>query len=182
MKKMAGFFVLLLLLLAPVSAADGAVLGSSAVSASCGDVVTIQFDIQDNPGLAAWMIELRWDSSGLSVVENSVRAASAFSNGTLLSSSKGDGVLYVSWFNTRNNVANGSVFSVDFRISAQANADSYEISVIPSAPDTIDEKERLVAISAENVRITVLDPKPNPVCGPDGYRRRKQLRLQLYSQ
>ena len=51
----------------------------------------------------------------MSVVENSVRAASAFSNGTLLSSSKGDGVLYVSWFNTRNNVANGSVFSVDFR-------------------------------------------------------------------
>ena len=165
MKKMAGFFALLLLLLAPVSAADGAVLGSSAVSASCGEVVTIQFDIQDNPGLAAWMIELRWDSSGLSVVEDSVRAASAFSNGTLLSSSKGDGVLYVSWFHARNNVANGSVFSVDFRISEQANADSYEISVIPSAPNTIDEKECMVKISAENARITVLDPKKSAMPG-----------------
>lgn len=160
MKKTVVWLVLLALLLSlSVSAAGGAQLGGGEISASCGETVTVRFDLRDNPGIAAWVVELRWDPEGLSVVDGSVAAAEAFSDGTILSSAKSSGVLYISWFAMRNSTADGAAFSVDFRVSDRAKAASYEITVIPSAQNTLNEREQEVTLSATGAKVTVLDPK-----------------------
>ena len=136
--RLAIVFLIVLLLPTKVLAA-GAEAKGKALSAKAGDTITFSVDLSGNPGLAAWLFHLTWDEDVLQYVPDSVEAGKGFSSGALLENAEA-GKLAVSWYNTKDVEENGTVFTAQFTVLADAYSGEYEIGVDCSAPNTISSR------------------------------------------
>ncbi len=140
----------------------------SEVDVSPGETAEISVAISGNPGMAAWMFEVSWDTSALTldISDGAAEVGEAFSGGTLLAKQTEQG-LNVTWFSIRNVSADGDLFR--FRVKANARAGgSYPITVDCSAENTIDAQENPVKVYSGSGRVTVSGTSDPPAEGGGG--------------
>ncbi len=148
----------LLLGVFPASAAsDPALVGSQAISAP-GETVTITLNLQSNPGLAAWKIDLAWDTSVLSLCPQTVALNTEFSKGMLVENSKEEGKLCLVWANTENVHADGDLITLDFLVASDAPSGVYPITITTSG--TRAQDGTIVTVRCENAAITLPGQEP----------------------
>ena len=151
--------------------------GTPTVSISSGEVqpggeVTLTVSIKDNPGLAATLLYIYYDTSVFEVDHNEgVQAVGKFeSQGSLLTNSIAaakqsgryegdigkDGLLAL-WFNTsgRDTAEDGSVMTITLAAKNTAGNGDYSVSVGVSANDTCNQYEEDVVLNTVPGTITV---------------------------
>ena len=174
----AGFCaVMLFLFLAcmPVAAVDAATAAVTNVEIETEETAEVTVTITENPGLAAWMFELHWDTDALTLDDKNevpVKEGSGFSGGTLLYKKTDDGVR-VSWFNMQNVSADGTLFTLRLRAGADASG-IWPIEIICSQKNTINVDEQEIPIVTVNGAVTVgntnssgNEPEPSTIPPPD---------------
>lgn len=112
--------------------------------------------------MAAWMFEVSWDTSALSLdtSDGAAMLGKAFSGGTLLAKQTERG-LTVSWFSIRDISTDGELFRFRVKASAGAN-ESYPITVNCSTENTIDALEHPVKVYPGSGRVTVAGVSERP--------------------
>ena len=157
--KWVSILLCLLLCAAQVLAADSAAVTAGSVTAERGARVELPIAISGNPGLAAWMFEVSWDTAALALTpsEETVVAGEAFRSGTLLTHQKDDGTLTVSWFTTKNVKADGELFTLRLTVRDTAGGE-YPIAVTCSQENTLNVQEQPVPITVHAGSVTV--PRP----------------------
>lgn len=137
-------------------ASTPAVVTVSSETASSGEAIALTIDVSDNPGMAAWMFDLSWDPTALSLnMEGGkpVEAGDPFAPGTLLFKQL-DGGVRVSWFNTQNVVQSGTLFTLFLRVSPEASG-TYPVKIQCSDVNTINADEALVEVDTRDGSVTV---------------------------
>ena len=117
--------------------------------------------MQDNPGIAGYMIKLSYDKTMLApdldasdaTALTPVVDAGAF-GGTLSARITTTGMT-VLWYNTQNVTADGPLFTLHFTVTEEAAAGEYPITLSYEKPDTIDENGTPVTFAVRNSVITV---------------------------
>ena len=163
MKRLIVLLLLLSMLFCTYCSAEesAAVLAGSDHAAAPGETVTVTLDLRDNPGLAAWKVELAWDAAALSLDKQSIALSGAFSNGMFVKNADTDGKLSLVWANTENVASDGALFTLTFTVSPQAHPGTYAITVTTSG--TYDENGEKVTVASANAGITLPDTAPaNP--------------------
>ena len=164
MKKTIVFLLILALaisLLMPVyvSAESGqpATVYADNVTAS-GDTVEVSVRISNNPGLAAFLINLKYDRTVFSIAkqdgELAITQGNFSSAGTLIGTENKSGCK-VTWFNTNDVRSDGILFKVILNVADGAEIGKYPINVSYSTKDTVNKDEELVPMSCANGSVTV---------------------------
>ena len=179
-KNIQMFFLLGILLLAAggstASAADAAVVSVSSEAASAGNDIAINVSITGNPGLAAWMFELDWDTEALlfdAATDKTVIVGDPFAAGTMVFKKTDSGVR-VTWFSTTDNEMDGVLFTVHVRPAASASG-TYPVGIACSDVNTINVKEEQVAVNVKAGSVTIdkasgggaSEPEPPPFSEPN---------------
>jgi len=149
-------------------AANSATAWVSDSSVSPEETTELSIHLSGNPGLAAWMFELSWDTNAFTLDTGNglAQVGDAFSTGTLLAHQKEDSSLTVSWYSARNVSADGEIFTIKLKANSNASG-SYPVNITCSAENTINAAEQLVPVSCNNGSITVLGTaQPTPITTP----------------
>lgn len=74
-------------------AANSPTVSVSSTSITSGETAELSVSLSGNPGLAAWMFELTWDASALSLdtADGTAQVGEAFASGTFLTRQKEGG-------------------------------------------------------------------------------------------
>lgn len=165
--------VFLLLGLAPAAlAAETPEISLSSGSAKAGETVTLTVHMKNNPGLAAFLIYLYFDTdtfavdptadiqlegsfkTGGGMIGNSIAAAKK--NGQYKGDKGKDGIL-VLWYSGTgaDNESDGAVLKVKFHVSDDAANGTYQVGIGYSKSDTGSGNGERVALSARAGSITV---------------------------
>ena len=145
------------------AAEEGCVYGEK-VETQRGQTVCFPVSIKNNPGIAATMIQVSWESDDISIAYDSngaarIQAGNVFKTGNTSSNYKEKSATF-SWFGDANNTQNGTAFSIYFNVSDKADYGAYKIHVTCLQNQTINEKEEPVEIKSEDGEIVVVDPTP----------------------
>lgn len=158
-KRVFAPLILLWLLCVPLltqAAAAGAAVSVSAGQVRPGESVEVSVRIAGNPGLAAWMFRVSWDTGALSLdlsEGGAAEAGPAFAAGTLLAKQTDTG-LTTSWFSINEVDAGGELFRFRLKASPSASGE-YPITVTCSEQNTINIQEEQVAVSGGSGTVTV---------------------------
>ena len=147
----------------------------SSGQAQAGERVELEVSIRDNPGLAAFMLYLSFDTSVFSLsVDEDVEGAGKFgSSGSVVCSEQSDG-LTVLWFNGsgRNVAADGAMLTVTLSVAATAKPGAYPVRLDYDFENTANGDEEPVALSTVSGTVTVtggattggsvVQPEPEP--------------------
>ena len=163
MRRAVGAALLLTFVLCIHSFADreAGIIFSPELSVKAGGIAEISVEIKNNPGLAAWLIELRWDASTFSV-EGDVQSGESFVSGSMLSRVDKPGSLSVNWYNVKNVTEDGVLFTVRLRAADGLETGDCEIVLNCSEKNTINLDEELVPVSTEPIRIHIEGPSLSP--------------------
>lgn len=165
MKKIRRAFWGLILSLLLTGTALGAQIPKITVgsaSGNAGDTVILPVGIQQNSGLAGWMLEISWDPAVLELGAN-VTPGSAFSGGTLLPGKAQDGKLRVFWYSTGNQSADGTMLTLQFKIVDSAKGGRCNVEVQALADNTVDENGNLVTVQTSGGSVQVIESPQKPV-------------------
>ena len=121
MKKLVSILVAIMLIVSSVSiiAANTCDISVTSVNIS-GDTVEVPVVISNNPGIAAAMLEIEFDTDALEPV--SIKKGTVFSKGTFTSNVQQDIALSslktvkVNWVYSANVKTNGTMFTVTFKV------------------------------------------------------------------
>lgn len=156
----------------PALAAETPTVSISSGTVAPGGDVTLTVSIRDNPGIAAMILYVYYDTSVFSMEpDKDIRASGTFaSSGSLLGNTiarakevgryngdpEQDGVLAY-WIDSSGlNVADdGSMMSVRFHAKSDAKEEAYEIRLGYSSVDTCNEDLGLVTLALEPGTLTV---------------------------
>lgn len=139
--------MLSLSVLVPVHAAEGAVVTAQKVAAKPGDTVTVDLTLSNNPGVAAIILTVRYDSSALT--------QSAAANGVLFESMEaGRNLVFAS---ASDVTANGILATLTFKVADGASG-TYPIEVIVreacnSKDEDVDFAAIYGAVSVQNSEV-----------------------------
>jgi len=154
------------------AAAEEPTISVSSGNAKAGGSVTLTVSIKNNPGLAAWVIYLYYDTSVFSVDPGSDLAASgsfrsagglvgnsienARKNGRYSGDAGKDGVLAL-WYNGsgRNTSSDGAMLTVTLHVSDDASNGTYQIGVDYSESDTGNKDGEKIALATKAGSVTV---------------------------
>ena len=176
MKKLVSALLALALMVSivpPVARAAGdPTISVTSGEVKAGESVTLTVSIEDNPGLAACMLYLYYDTAVFAVdpdsdvvcqgAFNSSGAvfvgsiAEAKANGGYVGDRNRDGVQVI-WFNGsgQNTTRDGKMISVTFTCINSALSGDYTIGLGYSPENTINEEEKQVSVITESASITV---------------------------
>lgn len=120
------------------------------------DPAEVSVRVSGNPGLAAWLFELSWDTSALPLAapeDEAVEVGDSFRAGTLLVKQTDTG-LRVAWYCVQDVKADGELFR--FRVKPAASASgAYPVTVTCSAENTINVREEPVEVRTAGGVLTV---------------------------
>ena len=151
------FFVLNVLLCSlTVSANNETVVYGSHEEAEPGETVSITLKLQDNPGLAAWKLELEWDDAALTLDKDNISLDKDFSKGMFVENSNTDGKLALVWANTSNVSADGVLITLTFTVSDAVTKGAYPISI--TASGTRNQDGDKITVVTNNASVTLADP------------------------
>lgn len=119
------------------------------------DFVNIDINIENNPGVTAWMFEVEFDKDVFEYVDNSIIITDAFSNGTSLENVDNPGKVIISWFNFGDVDYNGKLLSFDLHIKDDAKTGDYEIKLKCDDADFVNFEEESLEVIVENYVIHI---------------------------
>lgn len=159
MKRLIALFVVLNIMLCSLaaSAESETVVFGSHETAKPGETVSVTVKLQDNPGLAAWKIELEWDDTALTLDKDSVSLDKDFSKGMLAENSNESGKLILAWANVKDIAADGNLITLTFKVADDAAAGTHSISV--NASGTRNENGDKIAVAVSDGSITLTPEK-----------------------
>lgn len=145
------------------AAEEGCVYGTT-VTAQRGQTVCFPVMIKNNPGIAATMIQLTWESDDIRLAVDSsgaprIQAGAIFKTGNVTSTGRVKSAVFA-WFGDSDNTQNGTACSVYFNISEQAAYGAYDIRVECLPAQTVNAQEEPVMLHSEAGKIIVEDPAP----------------------
>ena len=139
-----------------------AVISAENQNVKSGETVSIPFSISGNPGVMGYEIDLNYDSSVFTPI--SVTVDSCFDkvlDNDTINSSIGyieNGKLKIVWIACENITYDGTMFSVQFKVSENAKSGSNIIGVTYDTDNTFDEKWESVTFSCNDVVISIENP------------------------
>lgn len=113
--------------------------------------------ISDNPGVAAYKIDLTFDGNAFEVLEKNgsfIKNGENFSSGTIFAKKTETGCEII-WYSPKDINVDGIAFSLYFK-SKSVLSNTYEIIMNISEKDTVNQKEELVAFNCINGKIKCL--------------------------
>lgn len=108
------------------------------VGGYAGDTVTVNVQMASNPGLAGWLVDVRFDESVLELI--GLSKGDAFSSGGSLSFGPVKSPTNALWYDflaADNYTNNGILFALTFKIKVDAPSGKYPIEVYCSDPDNL---------------------------------------------
>ncbi len=133
--------------------ADGLCFYGETVEAEPGDVIDYRVNIRGNPGIAAFVLYIRYDADTFTCLSEP-KAEALLSSGRLRSL-RMDGRINVLWYDNRNMTGNGAALSLRLAVSEDAEPGEYEIDVDVSEIDTANIELSVVPSSAESGSVEV---------------------------
>lgn len=159
MKKFLLFLACVLLVFGPatlhVYADETVKICAEDISVDPGGTFTLHVKLEDNQGLAAWMVDLSWNPEVMEIQEKSVENGDSFSKGIMLDNSEEEGQLKVTWFSANNVYDDGDLFTVDFKLKESVVSGEYEILVFCPDGNTITEEEEVISPMISNATVKV---------------------------
>lgn len=157
MKRFFAFIIILNLIFCSLPvAAIGTVLSGSLETAIPGERVSVSLTLENNPGLAAWKIDLNWNETVLTLDKSSIRLSDSFSSGMFVSNSNSSGKLSLVWANVENVSANGNLITFSFIVADTAVPGDYPITI--STSGTRSENGEKIKVAATDAIITLEEP------------------------
>ena len=178
----------------PVSAAGTPTLSISSGEVKAGESVTLTVSIEDNPGIAAAMVYIYFDTDVFTVdPDKDLAAAGKFqSGGSMVANSVDegtrDGVLAL-WFSAKNVSTDGEFVKINLRAAKDAPNGSYAVKLEYSPNDTCNENAENVQLHCKSGKIELTggageksekDDADAPVSGSDRLSDSIVLRIGSY--
>lgn len=167
-KKIATLFLICALMcicVLSVSAAATPAVSGTADTSSTKDTVTVQLEMSDNPGLAAWKIELNWDPAVLELNPESITLAEPFADGMFVVNDEAAGKLTLVWANTGDVAADGNLVELTFDVADGAANGAYNIDI--STAGTRNESGDKVSVTTTDITV-VLGEEESPIKPEEG--------------
>lgn len=173
MKSAKRFFAFLLvfvlissLLMIPGIAAGTKIFGDKVQSKS-GASLTYMVSIADNPGIAAFIINIHSELDGLKLKQDSdgeymVKRGTFSDSGTVFANADDTGGWNVLWFNIEDCTNDGSLFELEFDVPDDISAGEYPVSLSYSAVDTVNVSGEKINFAVEDGSITILTDETTP--------------------
>lgn len=127
MKKLVSIFIVMVLIISSVPIIAASTCGVSVTSVNISsDTVEVPVVISSNPGIAAAMFEIEFDTDALEPV--SIEKGTVFSKGTFTSNVQQDIALSslksvkVNWVYSSNVKTNGTMFTIAFKVKENRNS------------------------------------------------------------
>lgn len=157
-KVIAVVFALSLLLSVSVSFAAEPTAFCDKTEAKYGDIIEYTVHLENNPGLASFLVNLEYDTSVFSLVEEdgefAVTRGSFSDEGTIIANQIEKGCK-VMWFNAVNSRKDGSLFTIKLKVIDEKASGDYKIGISFSEKDTLDENCNPVSIDCSSGCISV---------------------------
>lgn len=142
----------------PALAADAAAIRVDDVQAKAGETVTININLENNPGVAALKLEVNFDPETLEYVNAYV--SSEFAAGANAAANPGaaaEGSIIFNWMNTYNDVyLNGAFAVLELKVKDTAAPGTYDITASYNQADVFNFDWEDVVFTVVNGSITVL--------------------------
>lgn len=123
---------------------------------SAGEVFETPVKLEKNPGIAAFTLEVAYDSDVMTPV--AVTAGSLLHGGTLTSNidtAAEDGVLHITWYSTSDLTADGTLFTIQWQ--AAQTSGNYALTLDYSEEDICNAEKVEVAVRSEPGSVCILD-------------------------
>lgn len=141
----------------PAASAD-VIIGN--VDALAGEDVEIDVTIENNPGIAGYLINIVCDTEYITITDVIQGSTTFGGNYTTCETANGYKVL---WSNSANNAIDGTLVTIKAAVSEEAPDGTYPITATYSAVNTLDENREEVALNIVNGSITVLNVTPGDI-------------------
>ena len=169
-KRLSAFLlamVLISMLFMIPGAATGAIIRGGRTQAKPGESLTYTVSVEGNPGIAAFIINVRSELDGLKLKQDSdgeymVKRGTFSDSGTVFANTDDTGGWNVLWFNIEDCTNDGSLFELEFDVPDNADAGEYPVSLSYSAVDTVNVSGEEIDFSVEDGSITVLTEEERP--------------------
>lgn len=120
------------------------------------EIIDVKIEIDNNPGLAAWLLKIEWKKDAFEFVEDSLNSdESVFKDGVLFARNIENG-LHVNWFSSNDCYQNGEVFEFKLKVIA-AEEGIYDIKMFVDNDNTINSNEESIQIKPIDAHISVGD-------------------------
>ena len=131
----------------------------SSVECTSGEQTEVTVRISNNSGIASLTIGLEWNPDILSLAEPKTVTGDNFKTGMTAENKSIDGKYYFSWCDTKNQVNDGDVITLNFICNSDASSGKYDINLNISGLK--DENGEVVDYTAANGIITVNNKSNN---------------------
>lgn len=130
------------------------------VKAQPGEEIEIDVEIENNLGIAGYLINIECDSEYVTITDVIQGDTTFGGNFATVATENGYKIL---WSNATNNTANGTLLTIKAEISEDAPKGEYPVTATYSAVNTIDENGKLVILNVVNGNITVRKITPGDI-------------------
>lgn len=131
----------------------------SSIECTSGEQAEVTVRISDNSGIASLTIGLEWNPDILSLAEPKTVMGDNFKTGMTAENKSIDGKYYFSWCDTKNQVNDGNVITLNFICNSDASSGKYDINLNISGLK--DENGEVVDYTAANGIVTVNNKSDN---------------------
>lgn len=163
MTKLVGILAIVAaMFLIHASAAAGAVVTGSSVVAKPGGSAALSVSINENEGLAGFIIYIECDTDVFRLEEDAesgcyrVEAGEVTKAGALTCTAYGTDGWSVVWYQPQNTFAEGELFTLNLSVAEDAAPGEYPVKISYSPANTIDENGGRVALDTVDGTICVL--------------------------
>ena len=161
--------VLISMLFMIPGAATGAIIRGWTQSKP-GTSLTYTVSVEGNPGIAAFVINIRSELDGLKLKQDSdgeymVKRGTFSDSGTVFANADDTGGWNVLWFNIEDCTDDGSLFELEFDVPDDISAGEYPVSLSYSAVDTVNVSGEKIDFAVEDGSITILPEETTPESG-----------------
>lgn len=129
---------------------------AQSVAVKQGETLDYTVSLRDNPGLAAYNVQVLFDSDVLTLADEAITPSeTAFTSGSLSHKEYLDAV-DVLWHAVENTKDEGELFTLHFEVKKDAKLGKYPVSVLCVPENTLDQDEQDVSFACEDGEIEIL--------------------------
>lgn len=165
MKKAKAILIILSLTLivsgtaAPVAAGNAIIRGDTK-DVLAGDTLTYAVYVEDNPGIAAFIVSINCDIDGITLLQDNsgeyiVHKGNFCDGGSVFANASESGGWDVLWFDVKDCANDGCLFSLDFVIPENTPEGNYPVLITYSENNTVNENGDKVGFDICTGMITV---------------------------
>ncbi len=145
-----------------VSAVDSAALRGTTAYAKPGGTVDFSVEIENNPGIASYLISIECDTTVFSVDSDEsgnyeIEHGTAAPSGTLICNASGSRGWKIIWLSAEDETGDGTLFHLDLHISSAAANGEYPIRITYSSKNTANASGQQQEFEAIDGEIHVTD-------------------------